>query len=537
MKPTTKLALSVIVVGILVAGAVVGFIRGVKPNLGLDLQGGISVVLEAPAGTPANVLDLAVENIRARVDATGVSEAAISVVGNRDIQVEVPGGATGKITKKNGKFCGETADGRSLGCNFDTQSEAQARIQAVGQQDLLNTIGTTARLEEREVTGQPAATDLLTSCPPSMLKTEPKCSDPKVVKCPLNDVDKAGCTNNELSSQDVIYLGRRPNPSTNTDEDCTTLAGCPRIKMGPVQITGEAIKKAVAQPPDQNHAGWWVGFTLTGSGSAKFGEITTRLAQTHAQLAIVLDRQVVSAPSVQNPITSGSGEITGSFSESDARDLAKFLNYGALPVELQRQNVETISPTLGKQSLHQGLIAGIAGLILLMLYLAFYYRLLGIVTWFGMSIWAVFALSLISVWPNYALSLAGIAGIIVSMGITADSYIVFYERLKDEVRHGKTLRAAVQPAFKRAWRTIYTADIVTVLAAIVLYVVSVGSVRGFAFTLGIATFLDMGVVYFFKRPTVFLIARSPRLSNLPGIGLQSGVAADPVPVPVAGGSE
>jgi len=267
-----------------------------------------------------------------------------------------------------------------------------------------------------------------------------------------------------------------------------------------------------------------------------YSRVTTQLVGK--QLAIILDREVESAPTIQSPITGGNGEITGSFSQSEADNLSLVLNQGALPVELARQNVETVSPTLGKQSLHQGLVAGIAGLILLMLYLAFYYRLLGVVTWLGMSIWAVFALALVSVLgrtAGYTLTLAGIAGLIVSMGITADSYIVFYERLKDEVRHGKTLRAAVQPAFKRAWRTIYTADIVTGLAAAVLYLVSVGSVRGFALTLGLCTMLDMLVVYFFKRPTVFLIARNPRLAELRGIGLRSGVAADPVPV--AGGSE
>ena len=150
-----------------------------------------------------------------------------------------------------------------------------------------------------------------------------------------------------------------------------------------------------------------------------------------------------------------------------------------------------------------------------------------------MSIWATFALALVSVLGrtiSYRLSLAGIAGIIVSMGITADSYIVFYERLKDEVRHGKTLRTAVQPAFKRAWRTIVAADIVTATAAAVLYFVSIGSVRGFALTLGFCTALDLFVVYFFKRPVVFLISKSAMLTSLRGVGLRSGVAADPIPV-------
>jgi preprotein translocase subunit SecD len=215
-------------------------------------------------------------------------------------------------------------------------------------------------------------------------------------------------------------------------------------------------------------------------------------------------------------------------------------------VQLERQQTLTVSPTLGKESLHQGIVAGIVGLIALFLYLLFYYRLLGVVAWLGMSIWAVFALTLVSLAGEgigYALTLAGIAGLVISLGVTADSYIVFFERLKDEVRHGKTARSAVQPAFKRAYRTIVAADIVTGIAALVLYLTAVSSVRGFALTLGVATLLDLFVVYFFKRPTVFLIARHPRLVSLRGFGLESGVAAEdhepvtPTPAPVAGGSE
>ena len=267
-----------------------------------------------------------------------------------------------------------------------------------------------------------------------------------------------------------------------------------------------------------------------------FADATKRLAPEKKQLAIILDKVVVTAPTVQSPITNGTGEITGGFSEAQAKDLAVVLNSGSLPVDLVKQDVETVSPTLGKESLRQGILAGIIGLILLMLYLAYYYRLLGIVTWFGMAIWATLAIGLVSLLGRtvgYALTLAGVAGIIVSLGITADSYIVFYERLKDEVRHGKSLRASVVPAFGRAWHTIVAADIVTILAAVILYLLAIGSVRGFALTLGLSTALDLFVVYFFKRPLVFLMSRSAALSNMRGVGLRSGVAADPLPV--AGG--
>jgi preprotein translocase subunit SecD len=188
-----------------------------------------------------------------------------------------------------------------------------------------------------------------------------------------------------------------------------------------------------------------------------------------------------------------------------------------------------VSPTLGDESLHQGIIAGLVGLVLLFVYLLFYYRLLGVVAWVGMTIWAVLAIALVSIAGDqfgYALSLAGVAGLVISLGVTADSYIVFFERLKDEVRSGKSPRAAVQPAFARAYKTIVAADFVTGLAAAVLYITAVSSVRGFALTLGVATLLDLFVVYFFKRPTVFLIAKNERLVSLRGFGLTSGVAAE-----------
>jgi preprotein translocase subunit SecD len=200
--------------------------------------------------------------------------------------------------------------------------------------------------------------------------------------------------------------------------------------------------------------------------------------------------------------------------------------------------VRTVSPTLGAESLKQGIVAGLAGLVLLFAYLLFYYRLLGIVAWFGMTIWAVLAVALVSIAGEqfgYALTLAGVAGLVISLGITADSYIVFFERLKDEVRNGRSPRTAVQPAFKRAFRTIVAADIVTGIAAVVLYVTAVSSVRGFALTLGVATLLDLFVVYFFKRPTVFLIARNQRLVNLRGFGLTAGVAGEAEPGEAAAG--
>jgi preprotein translocase subunit SecD len=203
--------------------------------------------------------------------------------------------------------------------------------------------------------------------------------------------------------------------------------------------------------------------------------------------------------------------------------------------------VLTVSPTLGAESLDSGIFAGIAGLILLALYLLFYYRILAVVAWLGMTIWAVLALALIALagrTVGYSLTLAGVAGLVISLGVTADSYIVFFERFKDEVHGGKTPRSAVNPAFKKAFRTIVAADIVTALAALVLYLTAISSVRGFALTLGVAVLLDLFVVYFFKRPAVYLLARNERLVTMRGIGVTSGVAADHDVVPaIAGGAK
>lgn len=687
MKQTRNLWTSIAFVGALVVASIAGFVVGYRPILGLDLEGGVSVILSAPPGTPSDVMEQALENIRNRVDAFGAAEPLLFVSGNT-IEVQIPGLARGTIQEtpkdqycligegqqsygcfpteqeaqtaydavavkpivtsacltglgdnppcfsskdaadqaiKNlkvepqstaspsptpsvapatptptigpapvtGDFCitgpdlpqpictyktkAEAGDalnavgtqttqtyclqgqgdqtlsndvqtacyqtqqeaqtaydalqvkhetvqqcvvssvGKDLGC-FLTRDAAQAQLQATGQERLLQVIGTTARLEQREVLAT------LTPGSAGYDSTPVPCGNPA-------EKQTAACSSEALRNKDVVFYGRGP-----TDQ-------ATKYQLGPVLVTGDMIKKATAVYSSGSQTsvaqGWQVDFTLTSSGSKTFGDVTTRLVGK--QLAIVLDQVVISAPTVESPITNGSGVITGSFTDQRAKDLATVLNAGALPVNLTTQQVLTVSPTLGQASLHEGLIAGIAGLILVALYLLFYYRLLAVVAWLGMMIWAIMALALVSVAGRavgYTLTLAGVAGLVISLGVTADSYIVFFERLKDEVRHGKTPRAAVQPAFKRAYKTIVAADIVTGLAAIILYITAISSVRGFALTLGVATALDLFVVYFFKRPTVFLIARSETLVSLRGFGLSSGVAAD-VPaatVPVAGGS-
>jgi preprotein translocase subunit SecD len=666
-RATRNLWISVLVVAGLVAGSIAAYVAGVRPVLGLDLEGGVSVILSAPSNTPRDVMERALENIRNRVDAFGVGEPLLFLSGT-NIEVQLPGLARGTIqqrakdqyrivdaqdvpygtyrdqsaarsalsgvavkpgaqtfcltgdvftgsqapcptTRKDaqalikgmtvvpaaqaspapasgsttqGSYCingtqlatapcfdskrkarealagikaraatteyclktstGETlrsqeqpacfpdqasaeklrsqlsvfhqtaeycvvsSAGKGLGC-FLTRDQATAQLQRTGQERLLQVIGTTARLEQRKVTATIAPGQSNYDATPVTCGTEA-------------ERGTAACSFKALATKPIVAFG------TGADSQV-------KYELGPVLITGDAIKKATAVYNTGSSTsvgtGWQIQFTATSAGASTFRRVTTDLRGQ--QLAIVVDNRVISAPTVQGTIST-QGEITGSFTKQSAQDLATQLNAGALPVNLKKEQVQTVSPTLGKQSLHQGLIAGIAGLVLLALYLLFYYRLLGVVAWLGMTIWAILAIALVGIagrTVGYSLTLAGIAGLVISLGVTADSYIVFFERLKDEVRHGKTPRAAVQPAFKRAYKTIVAADIVTGLAAIVLYLTAISSVRGFALTLGVATVLDLFVVYFFKRPTVFLIARSDRLVNMHGFGLTSGVAAEPLP--------
>jgi preprotein translocase subunit SecD len=519
MKSTGRLVMSLVFVGILVVASISTYLVATfRPLLGLDLVGGVSVILSGPAGTDPGVRERALDRIRDRVDALGVAEPDITLIGSNLIQVQLPGlGEQGHVVEQGELFCAVSASGQDLGC-FVTREKADAKAKAASVQRVLQLIGTTARLEERQV---------LALIPPS---------DAAYKDTALTPTDP---NTGAFQSDGTEVVTFEDTNGDGTFTDGTDV----KYRLGPPEVTGADLTKATAQfvssssnPSSNVQPGWRVVFNLNKEGSSKFGDVTTRLVSLPAptnQLAIVLDGKVQSAPTVQGAITGGQGEITGGFSESEAKNLAVVLNSGALPVELQRQEVRTVSPLLGKESLREGVIAGLVGLVALMAYLAFYYRLLGVVTWVGMAIWGVLAIALVSAMGRalgYSLTLAGVAGLIVSLGITADSYIVFYERLKDEVRHGKSLRAAVQPAFKRSWKTIVAADVVTIIAAAVLYLLAIGSVRGFALTLGLCTALDLFVVWFYKRPAVFLISRSPLLTSLRGMGLRSSVAADPLPV-------
>src|SRR5207302_10118230 len=246
------------------------------------------------------------------------------------------------------------------------------------------------------------------------------------------------------------------------------------------------------------------------------------------QVAIDLDGRVQSAPTIQTANFNGKGQITGSFTQKKAKELALVLRYGSLPVKLVPVTQQNVSATLGKDSLHAGLVAGIVGLGLVALYMVFYYRALGLVVWLGIAVSGALMYSIVTALStngSLALSLSGVIGIIVSVGVTVDSYVVYFERLKDEIRSGKTVRSSVDRGFARAYRTIVAADIVSLIAAGLLYFLSVGSVRGFAFFLGLSTLLDLFTAYLFTRPMVVLLGRNRVFTEARWLGVARGLAA------------
>ncbi len=298
-------------------------------------------------------------------------------------------------------------------------------------------------------------------------------------------------------------------------------------RLGPSQASGEVIGSAT--PTYQAASGWIIGFTLTKSGCPIWDKLAN--ANYHKLVADDLGGTVISAPSIDatGAQFGCSGQITGSFTQQQANTLAINLNYGALPVSLVKVTSEVVSPSLGATSLHAGLLAGLLGLLLVMIYTIFYYRALGIVVVLGLVTTAALIYAIISALGHSSfqltLDLSGITGLIVSVGITVDSYVVYFERLKDEVRAGRSIRASVDRGFKSAYRTILSADAVSFIGALVLWWLSVGAVRGFAFMLGLSTIIDVFTAYFFTRPLVILLGRNRVFTEARGLGVARGLAA------------
>jgi protein-export membrane protein SecD len=451
---------------------------GTAPHLGLDLKGGVQVILQAQGAksVPSDVLSKTADIIRQRLNSIGASETDVSPAGSNEIIVQIP----------------------------DIQNQAKA----------LKLIGTTAQLTLRQVEAIYGA------------------STPKK-QMPAVTTDTSQAVNN----QTVVY------PAGPTLNQPGTL-----FKLDPATVTGDKITKADAIV-DPTSGNWSVTLSMDKEGSAAWQKLTSTLAclrdqgeKTKDQVAVVLDGKVENAAGMQDPATAGTQGgvachtgITGGNTqinvgdEQTAKDLALILRTGALPITLERLSTETVSPTLGSSSLHAGLEAGILGLILVFIYVLLYYRALGFIVWLGLMVFtaAMYTiLAILGATAGLTLSLAGIAGIIVSIGITSDSYIVAFERLKDEVRSGKSMRAAVERGMQRAYRTILVADFVTAAAAVILYFLAIGPVKGFALTLGIATLIDVLTAYFFTRSAVALLSRSKAFAGAGFLGMREALGVE-----------
>ena len=548
---TRRLVISLVGLLVVVFGSLAGnLVAGNEPALGLDLQGGISVTQE-PVGEYDSVsLDLAVERIRDRVDSLGVAEPEIIRQGDA-IVVNLPGvdnqdealrlvQVTGAVLLRPVLLAQPIAP---IDTSSTTIADGSSTTIAGGSSTTTTTTvdgsSTTAPVttlaSSTTAPGGPSRSlpQVATSVPTDDSTTIPRSTD-STLATPGTEIplDAEAPTGSDVTSPTPpAEMGDPADPTAtiivqNTD-------GSEIYQLGPSFATGEVFNNDATA--DIISAGWGVRVTLK-NGAAGSDLWNIGAAQCYAKsttcptgrMAIVLDGVVQSAPSVNQPSFSGGVDITGNFEESEAKDLARVLKSGALPVRLEVQAVQIVSPTLGDDSLNAAVVSGLIGVLLVLLFMLLYYRLLALIVVFGITLsglvqWNV--ISLLSTTNGLALSLAGIAGIIVSIGVTVDSYVVFFEKLKDELKTGRTLKNSAERGFKSAWRTILAADIVSLIGAFTLWYLTVGSVRGFAFFLGLSTLCDIVIAWFFTRPTMLMIARTKRFQRGRLFGIDNTVNA------------
>ena len=475
---------------IIALGSATGNGASFAPKLALDLQGGTSIILAPLVQDGEKVteeqLSQAVEIIRQRVDATGVSEATIKTQGANNIVVEIPGKPdenTLKLIRSSAKLQFRpvilTSQGTSTSVGTDTGASASP----------------TPKASASATTPKAAPTDA---------------SDPNWISASLQaEFDALDCA---TTFREAGQIDDPTQPLITCDVD-----GYGKYILGPVEVEGANISDANAGTITTSTGAatntWAVNLEFDAVGTKQFADVTGRLFPLEAprnQFAITLDGYVITAPSTNAVISNGSAQITGSFTKETSKVLADQLKYGSLPIAFEVQSQENISATLGSEQLASGLLAGGIGLLLVIIYSVFQYRGLAMVTVGSLMAAAVIVyliIALLSWRQGYRLSLAGVAGLIVAIGITADSFIVYFERVRDELRDGKTLGQAVEQGWKRAIRTILVSGGVSLLAAVVLYALTVGNVRGFAFTLGMTTLVDLGIAIMFTHPILQLLAK------------------------------
>lgn len=501
------------------------------PSLALDLEGGTQIILEPVAEAEGEVtpetISQAIGVIRQRVDASGVAEAEITSQGNTNIVVALPGRPSEETldlvrTPAQMEFRPvlvvgaptPTADADPTATATPAPEESAAPADPAAE-------GAAGEGAEGEAAATPAPEE---SAPAEEPSDEPATAEPTspsdvayyVTPAVQAQFDELDCTLPENRTGGVP--GAADEAFVTCDQE-----GTAKFILGPVEIEGADIDTATSGlrtlPSGATTNEWVVNLEFTSSGTPKFTETTTRLAtqqQPLNQFAVVLDALVISAPSVNEVIPNGQAEISGTFTRDSAAALANQLSFGSLPISFTVQSEEQISATLGSEQLQRGLLAGLIGLALVVVYSLIQYRALGLVTVASLVIAAVLTygvITLLSWWQGYRLSLPGVAGLIVAIGITADSFIVYFERIRDELRDGRSLGAAVDTGWQRARRTILASDAVNLLAAVVLYFAAVGGVRGFAFTLGLTTLIDLLVVVCFTHPVMVLLTRTRFFSH------------------------
>ncbi len=504
-----RLVISLVAIVVLAAGMFGGNIAaGNKPSLGLDLQGGASVTM-TPTGTyDEAALTVAVDIIRQRVDSIGVAEPEIIRQG-KTVVVNLPG--------------------------------------VKDQKQALDLIGRTGSVEMRPVlkmAQNPNATTTTTLKPGATTTTvkgattTTVASPTSTLAAPAGGVGSARHAAASTSTTSTTIPGT--DPTTGLAPGQTVYPGRKDgllYLLGPSGATGEVFKNDASA---QVNAGAWAVAANLRDGAAGADLWNALAAKCFAggsdcptkQIAISLDGEVISAPVVQVPkFDQGSVQITGNFTQKEATELARVLQFGAVPVKFDTPTVQTVSASLGKDSLHAAIVSGLIGVLLVLLFLLLYYRLIAFVVVGGLSVSGLLLWSIIS-WLSktngLALTLSGVAGIIVSIGVTVDSYVVFFEKLKDDVAAGRTLRNSAARGFENAWRTILTADIVSLLGAVILWWLTVGSVRGFAFFLGLSTMADIVVSYFFTRPAVLLLARTKMFNKGRVLGISRKISTEGV---------
>jgi len=532
-------------------------VHATHPRLAIDLAGGTSAVFTADmpnGGTPSSGdMGQAVGIMQDRVNGYGVSEATVTQEGSNTIDVEIPGqysqttvdaiGATAHLyfrpvlteaaagTSTTATSTASPSASASGTAKATTTAKASAGASVAASTAKASTSASTSEKASSQAESEAAVPDAATSSASADASTSASASSTATASASASATSSASAA--ASAQETAAYAEYQKLSCTNKDytKNVTTVPGTDYLAtcdssgnkyfLAPSVIDGKDVTNALASPVEANGVPtgqWEIDLTFDGKGKSEFATETATLYSQYSgstgsgQFAIVLDGVVESAPVVnQGAITTGSATISGSFTEAQASQLATTLNYGSLPLNFTQSQVSIVSPTLGGSELEGGLIAGAIGLGLVFLYVIVYYRGLSVAAISSLVIAAALTYSLACLFGpliGFTLSLEGVAGLIVAIGITADSFVVFFERLRDELREGKSLRSAVRQGWIRARRTIIASDMVTLIAAVVLYELTVGSVQGFAFTLGLSTVIDLVVVFVYTMPMVTLFART-----------------------------